>query len=302
VKVFRSAVVMLAMCLGVVGCSDDGGAGPLPGGARTYYESLELGSPVAAAATFTDAFARDDFMTVWLVLDAQAQFAFQQYVNLIEYDGLIRSDAIEGDLAALLQEAWAVDNPDRSIDAWYLFDQVMLIADRHDAFSIDLSGEAVFGVAEPGNGYSDVPAEVEGIDGEVVFRVTGSEGDRWRVHQVIVPGGDEERIPWSVPGIPSGEDPSWCVLAWGRDDSHGPAVTDLSERLEDPRADDPAWVYLESQGDAVAVPGPEVDAALLDPEAVRGFQRIGLDDRNGTLGLLVAGVPGRCSRSRRLRA
>jgi hypothetical protein len=168
------------------------------GEARTYYQSLDLSSPLAAARTFVDAFHWDDFMTVWLALDADAQFTFRQDFNQSDYEHLIASDHID-DFGAELREAWTIDDPERSIDAWYLFDQVMLIADRHDAFLIDLSGTVTFGDEDVAGRSAEVPAQIEGIDGDVIFRLTGSEAGRWRIHQVIVPGGDETRIPWSVP-------------------------------------------------------------------------------------------------------
>ena len=42
-------------------------------------------------------------------------------------------------------------------------------------------------------------AELEGVDGEVIIRLSKSPKGTWRVRQVIVPGGDETQIPWSVP-------------------------------------------------------------------------------------------------------
>jgi hypothetical protein len=198
-------VVVLAILLTAMaaGCGDDDDS--TLGGARTFYESLDLSTPDAAAETFVNAFARDDFMTVWLVLDPQAQFAFQQYANFLEHDRLIRVEVVD-DLQGQLQEVWAPDNPDRSIDAWYLFDQIMLIADRNDAFVIDLSGTVALGESTSVGDSAEVPAEVDGIPGTVVIRLTGSSSGRWRVHQVVVPGGDEERIPWSVPSTASNQD------------------------------------------------------------------------------------------------
>ena len=78
---------------------------------------------------------------------------------------------------------------------WYIFDRIMLLADQHDAFLVDLSGQVTLEATES----SDVLATVEGIEGEVVIKTTESPAGSWLVHQVIVPGGDEELIPWSVP-------------------------------------------------------------------------------------------------------
>ena len=44
----------------------------------------------------------------------------------------------------------------------------------------------------------DVITSVEGIDGEVIFRTVPTPSGHWQVMQVIVPGGDEDLLPWSV--------------------------------------------------------------------------------------------------------
>jgi hypothetical protein len=120
-----------------------------------------------------------------------------QAVNLLAYDRLITANAVD-DVSEELQQALSFETLETA-DPWYAFDQFMLIADRHDAFLIDLSGEVTPGEWEGAAGTAEVPAEVEGVDGEVAFRLVHSATGRWRVRQVIVPGGDTESIPWSVP-------------------------------------------------------------------------------------------------------
>lgn len=176
-------------------CGRDDGTGP--GEARTYYESLDLGSPEAAVATFTEAFAADDFMTVWLALDSEAQFRFQQYFNLLEYDGFIRTDAVPG-FQDELRRIFDLDTMEMSYDGWYVFDQVMLLADRHGAFPIDLSGKVTLGDARIEGESAALTASVTGIGDGVEFRLERSPSGRWKVLQVLLPGGDPEAIPWGV--------------------------------------------------------------------------------------------------------
>jgi hypothetical protein len=45
----------------------------------------------------------------------------------------------------------------------------------------------------------DVIAEVEGIQGVVIFRMVQAPSGNWRVYQVIVEDGDTEMVPWAVP-------------------------------------------------------------------------------------------------------
>jgi len=149
---------------------------------------------MAGVETLTDAFARDDFMTVFLALDREAELMLQQNFSLLNYDRLLRTDLVPGFQDELMQ-AVLLDTMEITTDMWYLFDRIMLVADRHDAFLVDLSGPVSLEASES----SDVVATVEGIEGEVVIRMTESPSGNWRVHQVIVPGGNKEQIPWSVP-------------------------------------------------------------------------------------------------------
>jgi hypothetical protein len=75
----------------------------------------------------------------------------------------------------------------------------MMIADDHDAYLIDLSGEVTLGEESQVGDDVEVSSVVEGIEGEIRFRLVQSPSGRWRVFQVIVLGGDETAIPWSVP-------------------------------------------------------------------------------------------------------
>lgn len=167
--------------------------------ARTYYESLDLESPLDAVDTFVDAFQREDFVTVCLVLSPDAQFRIQQYINLLNYDKLFQSDAMRQ-----VMDAMPRIEDFEHFDLSYLFDVLTLAAIENDGLLIDLRREVEILGSEPsqtssGDPAVDVRAVVEGIDGKVIFRTVTAPSGRWRVQQVIVPGGDVEQIPWSVP-------------------------------------------------------------------------------------------------------
>jgi hypothetical protein len=195
---FRSnaGVIALVVVLGLIGagCTAESSDSD---GALNFYESLDLASPSAAVETLSDAFARNDFMTVWLVLDKQAQFFAGQHINLLQYSNLIRTDAVP-DMHAEVSSVFVLADLE-TYDRWNIFSQIMMIADRNDAYLIDLSGEVTVGGESLVGEDVDVLSTVDGIEGEVRFRVTKSPSGRWRVHQVIVPGGDQDMIPWSVP-------------------------------------------------------------------------------------------------------
>jgi len=176
---------------------------------RTFYESLDLDSPESAVTTFTHAFQREDFATVFWVLAPRAQGAWQQHLNLLAYERVIRiNPAVERlDAAHEMLE----DTPLSSIrklehlgDSSYYFDVLMQAAKRHSALLVDLSAKVtILEIRSPEGSeegeYIDVVTEVSGIAGKVLFRTVQGPSGRWRILQVIISGGDEEWLPWSVP-------------------------------------------------------------------------------------------------------
>ena len=174
---------------------------------RTYYESLDLSSPEAAVTTLTDAFQRQDFFSVFLVLDYTAQFHFIQKVRLFRHQELFDTTHEEAVLADVPVYAAGLGSSEHVPDSIFIFDDMMLAVAKHDAFLIDLRGSIsilgskTFEFEDSGETIQavDVSATVANIEGEVIFRTVQAPSGRWRVRQVIVPGGDEELLPWSIP-------------------------------------------------------------------------------------------------------
>lgn len=179
--------------------------------ARTYYETLDLSTPEEAVKTFTEAFQREDFMTVYLVLDQRTQFFVPQMINMRDYHLLFHFENWE-DIDEIIDDVSCLSDGLGSgehscSDMLYVFDELMLSAKDHDALWIDLSGEVEIIDTEDsetvgGDDAVDVIASVEGIEDEVLFRMVESNAGRWRVQVVIVDGGGDEAYgPWSVPGM-----------------------------------------------------------------------------------------------------
>lgn len=173
---------------------------------RTYYESLDLSSPEAAVQTFVDAFQQEDYFTVYMILDRVAQFSFFQSIRSADYKRLFDVTYREEIFATVPLFAEGVDAMEHSPDGIFIFDDLMLAASDYDALLIDLRGEVriiksvpvevIFDdESQPGN---DIYAEVKGITGQLIFRTVQAPSGRWRVRQVIVPGGNETWIPWSI--------------------------------------------------------------------------------------------------------
>ena len=173
--------------------------------ARTYYESLDLSTPEAAVERFTSAFQQEDYETVFLILSPLAQRQIANRINTIYYQELIKVDD-----GTEVKDVLGNTPMFNVIDEWehrtssYLFDTIMLAAKQHSAFLIDLSGTMSILRTEQlsdnsGSSIVDVVSSVEGTEGNVIFRMEQAPSGRWRVRQVIVPDGNEELIPWSVP-------------------------------------------------------------------------------------------------------
>lgn len=168
---------------------------------RTQYEGLDLSSPTAAVETFVDLFQQGDYPALFLVLSAEAQSQWRRHPALTFDYGVWFKNPDETIEAVPMLNRDLPDEHDPSVIT-ALFDEVMVAAASSDNFVIDLRGEvSIIGeetLPAPEVSAAIVTADVEGIDGEVTFILQQSPSQRWRVHQVVVPGGDVDIIPWSA--------------------------------------------------------------------------------------------------------
>ena len=191
----RAALFVVLLALMGSGCADSSDEAVPHGGARTYFEALDLSTPSAAAEIFLDAFARDDFMTVWLVLLPDSQKMIELSLDLLQYGVVVDHLAIPRAEYKEIYESF----PPESIGAWYWFDALMLVADEYDAFTIDLSGPVqITGEMVDGDGV-ELSAEAAGIEGTVTLHMAKSFKGRWRVREVTTGGEGEPTVVWPDP-------------------------------------------------------------------------------------------------------
>jgi hypothetical protein len=202
---------------------------------RTYYDALALDTPKTAVHTFTQAFQQEDFPTVFWILHWRAQrewsmnFGMNYFENLVDTNNpsQIFWNTEFGQNLHALEESGAIDRDEGFFtfleasnslgyrgspytplvmehigDRSYLFDQVMLAADGR--YLIDLTRPITIHETHIRRGSNDdvtatVTTTVEGIEGTVTFKLKQTSTGPWRVLQVIVPGGDEDKYPWAVP-------------------------------------------------------------------------------------------------------
>ena len=187
------ALVLLVLSVLLAGCGDNKQAPP--SGARTYFEALDLSTPSAAAETFLDAFARDDFMTVWLVFHPKAQKLIEINLDLLQDRVMIDSHTVAREVRMERSRLF----PPESIGTWHLFDALMFAADEHDAFIIDLSGPVrVTGQMVDGD-EAKLSAGAAGIEGTVTLHMEKSLKGSWRVRSVTMGSDGEPPIVWPDP-------------------------------------------------------------------------------------------------------
>jgi hypothetical protein len=191
------AAIALMTVLGCLASQASSGEGQ----PRTYYETLNLETPEDAVRTFSDAFQRDDFMTVFMVLAPKAQTGVRIEFNLnLSYAHLIDVR----DEEEVFDEVDFRDLSDTQADFWYVFDKIMLAATEQDALLIDLHGDlTIIGTEDSdtfdGDDAEDVIAEVEGVRGDVTFRMVRDPERQWRVFWVGAPREGVDSWPWATP-------------------------------------------------------------------------------------------------------
>lgn len=179
------------LALAVSGCSDTSGDAALHGGARTYFESLDLSTPERAAETFLDAFARDDFMTVWLIFHQPTQSTIDTGLNHLQSSVIVDHTAIP---RSEYEEVYAA-LPPASARGIFLFDALMLTAGAHDAFLIDLSGSVSILREVVDGDRAEVLVEAAGVEGVVTLHMARVPQEHWRVSFV------ERRVEGEPPVI-----------------------------------------------------------------------------------------------------
>jgi len=198
----RLIVIIPAVMLIISACQIDGSRESTDeNGSRTYYESLNLKTPEDAVITFSNAFQREDFMTVYLVLDAEAQ-RLQRFAwtSTFSWEHLIGEEATEG----LKDDLDFGELTDTQYDPWYVFDQIMDYAAKEDDLLIDLRGDLNIRSIEEseslnGEGSAGVISNVDGVAGEVYFVMTTDRDGRWRVYSVSAPEEGVNSWPFEVP-------------------------------------------------------------------------------------------------------
>lgn len=162
--------------------------------ARTYFESLDLTSPIAAVDLFVDAYAADDFFTVWLVLGPAAQLEIDAVLTFRDFDRIIDTSKFE-DFEQVYQDEIVDLDQMESFDIWYTFDRLMVAADARDALLFDFTGDEKANQIAP----DELTVTVAGL-GELSIQVQ-ERSNRWHITAVALTATTGDITYW--PGEPS---------------------------------------------------------------------------------------------------
>ena len=171
---------------------------------------FDLSSPELGVAAYVDAFADNDYVAAFFLLDPQAHERFMvamQRFQLGHFSGIDFDQIDRDDMAGLPTEyAEDIERPSISYNAMQMFAFYMALADREDAHLISFDGNVgLFGDAltiestgtpftEDGRQRAWVETTVQN-EGPVRFLMQESPSGRWRVLSIVArPGADDEAV------------------------------------------------------------------------------------------------------------
>ncbi len=167
------------------------------------YEDLELSGPEAAVDEFISAFVRRDYIAAALILHPDAQRAVSTAVSENDLTGLITPNAEPAAVARMAIER----NGDHFLDGMRVFEMAMEEAMTNGGFIVDLASGAEGLTLRTSDQFGAV---VEGIlssnGSDVVFELSPTSDERWRIRSARLANGTPLQIPFS--GTPTVDSPS----------------------------------------------------------------------------------------------
>jgi hypothetical protein len=172
------------------------------------YDRLNLTTPDAALRTFLSAYRDGDFVTVFWIFSPSTQTEWFRRLAQFRIDTLVKGfdfkdTALMADLVPPLKE---IDQTDFG----FAFAHMMVTAKRRGMLPLDVTGLPVDlspqNVPLLGKVTATTPVEVDiavalkNYTGPVIFRMQLARSGRWRLLQIIPPGGDEQSIPFGLRG------------------------------------------------------------------------------------------------------
>lgn len=200
------ALVLSVVVSDLPGASAQTSSSPPPSGSAAY-DRLDLTTPEAALRQFLGAFRRGDFVTAFWILAPASQQAFQ--VHLMRFDlSRIARVSVTGAMTHAPEMIPPVARLEQT-DPSFAFAHAMQVARRLDIMPLNLAGmpEDMSPAVVPrlgtrvqlADGQVEIAMPLQAYRAPVVFRMVRSPQGRWRVQQVLPPGGHVESLPFGLP-------------------------------------------------------------------------------------------------------
>lgn len=170
------------------------------------YDRLDLSTPEAALRAFLTAYRAGDYVTAFWIFAPGTQDEVFRHAAQMNMGRLARLPA-QGRMAIMtemLPPTAEVDQRDYS----FLFANVMQVAKRRGLMPLDVAGlpEDLSAANVPGlgqktettDGITEIAVALRAYGAPVVFRLAPGRNGRWRLRQIVPPGGDPASLPFGL--------------------------------------------------------------------------------------------------------
>jgi hypothetical protein len=174
----------------------------------TAYEKLDLSSPEAAVRTFISAYRAGDFVTAYWIFTRATQRDWREHFDATDIRQISRVELPSGGQIKieLIKALFPPEKQWEQEEGSFLFASFMQGARRRNILPLDVTGFAPLLTAPPmhkaapqrADGSVDIAVDLPSYPRPVIFRLERSPLGRWRVRQIIPPGGDETSLPFGI--------------------------------------------------------------------------------------------------------
>lgn len=171
------------------------------------FDRLDLRTPESALRRFLSAYRQGDYVTAYWIMTPSSQQAFVRHLSRFEFNRIARLPASSAVLHAA--EMMPAISQMEQTDTSFYFAHAMAVAHRLGVMPLNLTGlpEDVSPTNVPRlgsrnqltDGRVEYSVPLRAYRAPVVFRMVATQGGRWRLEQVLPPGGSVDSIPFGLP-------------------------------------------------------------------------------------------------------
>ena len=204
---WQALVLLVSVVAAGPGASAQSGQSTIPSSGSAAYDRLDLTTPEAALRQFLGAYRRGDYVTAFWILAPASQQAFQAHLMRFDLSKIARV-SVTGAMTHAPEMIPPVNRLEQT-DPSFSFAYAMQVARRLDIMPLNLAGmpEDMSPAVVPrlgtpvqlADGQVEIAMPLQAYRAPVVFRMVRSPHGRWRVQQVLPPGGHVESLPFGLP-------------------------------------------------------------------------------------------------------